>query len=168
MNRLIILFFSIFLSAKLFGQTPTNDINTLLVESLRDYIVTNDLSNISGHRYEPNIRKKRSARMKPMSQKFFLCNDGLPSDFPYDSLNVECISLKYSHHGPNREKLRSFKTVITVKYRLEGNNMEIIVGNQAVKRKTRHHLISFVSAEDTKHYHYTYSLEENKWNPTMQ
>lgn len=163
MIKRLIIIIALLASLNLFGEPPQkNKLNSMILECVREYIDARQLNNPQVYSVLSNPRHKNSSR--PINKNVLICSDGLPSDFPYDSLNIDYLSVKFMEGNPNhiKKELKKFTTVIFVKFYLNNDNLEIIVNNNLLKRPCKRHIWTYRS-EDAKHYNYKYSSEKNKW-----
>lgn len=164
-KKISIMFFLLAAIKSLLGAPPYSELNSMIYESLMDYITIFDIANNKGYRYEPSLRKSQHRKCRLMSKDFFICSDGMPQDFPYDRIQVEKLSLEFMEGNPShiKKELHNYKTVLTVKYYINQDCVDIIINNKIIKRFKKHHVIIVSSGEELKHYYYKYNPDKHKW-----
>ena len=155
MKKICIFIAIFFILGQLKGQQD-NQLNNILVESILlnlDYDV--DLYNkVSGN------RKDSRAYTLP-----YICKDGLPSHFPYDSLqHINFFSLNNVDGQPNffKKKLKKGMSAWFVGIKLTNNVITITISDEDIKRIKKNrvkHVVGFHWGI----YTYEYSCEKQEW-----
>ncbi len=128
------------------AQQRTNQLNQMLLESIKDYVQEyNTFAETINH-----------------STIQYVCADGLPKDFPFDSLSIGNFSL-YRLVGIPKKEQRHFSKAVRIWYFLEDNVIDIYINNIDVRRPRRRRVSIGVDPEGTKLYRYKYSCETNEW-----
>lgn len=124
----------------------TNQLNQMLLESIKDYV----------QQYNDFAEKNNYSTIQ------YVCADGLPKDFPFDSLSIGNFSLYRLAGIPKREQ-RHFSKAVRIWYTLEDNVIDIYINNIDVRRPRKRRVSIEVDPEGTKLYRYKYSCETNEW-----
>lgn len=152
MKKSLIISIVMIISTVVSGQSH-NLLNTFLLESIQDYIQWYNRSLNSIHRFD-TIN--------------YICSDNidaLPSDFPYDSLHIEKLSLSSIESNPMtiKKALKQFVKAIRVNYKLENNVLDICISNCNIRRPRKGKVQIEVDGESVMHYYYEYNCETNRW-----
>lgn len=123
-----------------------NQLNQMLLESIKDYV----------QQYNEFAERVNYSTIQ------YVCADGLPRDFPYDSLSMGYFFQSRLEGIPKKEQ-KHFNDAVRIWYTLEDNEIDISINNIRVRRPRKHRVIMEVSPEGTKHYRYQYSCETNEW-----
>jgi hypothetical protein len=137
-------------SQSLIGQN-TNQLNELIIESLHSYI-----------NYSLELQKSVCKNCEKYDT--YICQDGLPSNFPYNSVeNIKIISVDYfrAYSNPLKTQLKKGITALFVCFELNNNQLEISVSSKGVK--LIHRTTISVAVSDWAHYIYEYSCDRQKW-----
>ena len=128
------------------AQQRTNQLNQMLLESVKDYV----------QQYNDFAEKINSRSIQ------YVCADGLPKDFPFDSLSIGNFSL-YRLVGIPKKEQRHFNKAVRIQYTLKDNVIDIYINNIDVRRPRKRRVSIGVDPEGTKLYRYRYSCETNEW-----
>lgn len=94
----------------------------------------------------------------------YVCKDGLPNDFPYNSLTgitfVPIAPLQLQGN-PITKKTRNGMVVLSVSYKLDGNLLLVSISRNTVKQDKKHSLS--IASCDKDEYSYRYSDTGNIW-----
>jgi len=123
-----------------------NQLNQMLLESIKDYV----------QQYNDFAERVNYSTIQ------YVCADGLPRDFPYDSLSMGYF-YQYRLEGIPKKEQKHFNEAVRIWYTLEDNVIDISINNIRVRRPRKHRVIMEVSPEGTQHYRYRYSCETNEW-----
>lgn len=127
-----------------YGQSE-NQINDILVGSITSYI----------DHYLPY-----------MSDHYYICTDGLPLNFQYDSIpNVTYYSVDYLRSCPKRIKDKCKKGIATlfVSFQLNNNEFKVRVTKKVVTLKKKG---IWIGLSDWGVYYYEYSCDRKRWELT--
>ena len=126
----------------------SNQLNQMLLESIKNYI---QWSNALVER----------ANIDPVR---FICTDGLPADFPYDSLPIDYFSRQWMEGNPAsvKRELKHFTNAIRIWYTLKNDVVDICIQDISIRRPRKHKVEMAVSPE-CEHYRYKFSCETNEW-----
>jgi len=141
-----------FISGQLRGQQD-NQINKLLIESILLY------SDYDADLYS-KVCKNCGIYTLP-----YVCKDGLPIDFPYDSLQHISFFTLYNIEGyPNsfKKKLKNGISAWFVEIKLTNNLLDITVSSRNVKRIKKNHI--GISIGDWGIFTYEYSCKNQQWS----
>lgn len=149
-----LLFFSSFFSL---GQSQ-NQLNTFLLESILDY----------NHDYNQFLNKTQ--RKDTIEYLCVDCIDGLPYDFPYDSLYLKTLSISSIENNPKTTKkaLKRFVETMRVSYSLENNVIDIVISKCRIKRMRKGRMQMEVDGESASHYYYEYNCETSNWERVIK
>ena len=151
MKRIWIFIAIFFVSSQMKGQQD-NQLNKILTESIFLYLeYKTDLHS--------RVCKNCGAYTLP-----YVCKDGLPSDFPYDSLkNISSFTLNNIEGYPN-----SFKKILNkgisawfVGIKLTNNQIVITISGRGVKRMKKNHI--GISVGDWGIFTYEYFCDKQEW-----
>lgn len=123
-----------------------NQLNQMLLESIKDYV----------QQYNDFAEKINYRTIQ------YVCADGLPRDFPFDSLSIGNFSL-YRLVGIPKKEQRHFSKAVRIWYFLEDNVIDIYINNIDVRRPPKRRVSIEVDPEGTKLYRYKYFCETNEW-----
>lgn len=131
------------------GQ-ENNQLNEMIISSVNSYISwKNDLRKNLGWQHSSN---------------YYICQDGFPRNFPFDSLqnviygsleNIEGLSSTY------KKKLNKGIGFLFVGIEITDNRLFIAVSGRNVKRTKKNNVN--IALVDWGHYFYEYSCEKQKW-----
>lgn len=150
MKKIHLIIVLLTMASPLMGQ-KSNQLNDMIVESLRSY-----------SDYSSELYKKMWGDYGSYNK--YVCKDGLPLGFPYDSLpNFIFFSTNSIQENPNpfKKDLKKGTSAYFVYFELKNNRIRISVVGKIVKlvnKKT----IGTASAE-SGHYFYEYSCETQQW-----
>jgi len=150
MKRIIIVIVVLFASFQIKGQKD-NYLNEMASSSISSYITwKNDFikSGISQH----------------ATCLHYICKDGLPTGFPYDSVkNVVFFSLENMNGLPKsfQKELKKGISAYFVKIKLSGKQLIIMVEDSGVKLTNKNHI--GISVVNWCVFTYEYSCEKQKW-----
>ncbi|MDR0541832.1 MAG: hypothetical protein LBH19_06430 [Dysgonamonadaceae bacterium] len=153
MKKIYILIVMISMSSQLLGQN-TNQLNEMIVESLRSYI-----------NYSSELQEKVSANCKKSDT--YICRDGLPAYFPYDSLKNTTFfsvyfSIVYSHTNKLLNKqLKKGIGALFVSFELKDSQLKITITSKSVKLMNKKTI--GLGLSDWGNYFYEYSCEKQEW-----
>ena len=150
MKKIGIFIVLISISSKLVGQN-NNQLNEMIVESLRSYLS-----------YSSELRKKVCANCEKYDT--YICKDGLPLNFPYDSLpNVTFFSVDFfrAYSNPLKKQLQKGIGTLFVSFSLNNNQLQITVTSKSVKLMNKKTI--GVGLSDWGNYFYEYSCEKQEW-----
>ena len=122
MKKIYIMIVLILMSSQLVGQN-NNQLNDMIVESLRSYIS-----------YSAELQKKVCASCE--EDDTYICKDGLPSNFPYNSLpNATFFSVNFfkTYSNPLKKQLKKGIGTLFVSFELNNNQLKIMVTSRTVK-----------------------------------
>jgi len=141
-----------FISGQLSGQGISH-LDNMIISSLNSFIAESN-NNIA----------KRDIVLTETSH-YYICIDGLPALFPYDSLkNVSFFSLKNLEGLPNSFKRELNKEIraIFVNIRLTNNQLVITVSDNSVRRMKKNH-IGIAAGFHWGTFTYEYSCDKQEW-----
>ena len=127
-----------------------NQLNNIIISSLKSYISWNN-----------SLRDRLNLSSLNC---YYLCKDGIPLSFPYDSLenivygsleNIEGLTSMY------KRKLNEGIGFLFVNINLTGANLTITVSGKDVKRIKKRQL--HIAIVDWGQYTYEYSCETREW-----
>ncbi|MDD7303787.1 MAG: hypothetical protein SPF56_08950 [Bacteroidaceae bacterium] len=129
----------------------SNQLNKMIIESLRSYMS-----------YNSELRKKECADCEKYNT--YICRDGLPSNFPYDSLpNVTFFSVDffrvYSNHL--KKQLQKGIDVLFVSFKLKNNQLQVSITSKSVKLMNKKAIV--VGLSNWCNCFYEYSCEKQEW-----
>lgn len=131
---------------------PSNQLNQFILKSVCSYV--KDYNAFAKRVNYDTIR--------------YICADGLPVDFPFDSLPCPVHTLRWmevNHHQIKRE-INNGVTVAEVETKLNGNVVDITVSIVEVRRLRKRQIQEAHWPEGGwKQYRYSYSCDDNKWIP---
>jgi hypothetical protein len=126
-------------------------LNKIIISSINSYIISDkDLV-------------KQGFSLSDTS-RYYICMDGLPADFPYDSIqNATFFSLKNIEGVPNviKRKLKKGIGVLFVGIKISNNQLVITVAGRGVKRIKKRHISIVIG--DWGIFTYEYSCEKQEW-----
>lgn len=134
-------------------NTESNQLNEMLVESLRSCI-----------KYDSDVQSRLFKNQE--KSKIYICLDGLPADFPFESMqheNVSFITLK-NLGGLSKTFQKELKKGIGAYFvwiRLINNKIIITVDSRVVKLVKRNNVNIAVGGWGI--FNYEYSCENQKW-----
>ena len=142
-----------FISSQLNGQI-INHLDNMIISSLNSFIA------------ESNNNVRRGI-VRADTTHYYVCTDGLPALFPYDSLkNVAFFSLRNLEGLPDsfKKELNKEKEirVLFVNIRLTNNQLVITVANNGVRRIRKNHL-GISTGFHSGFFTYDYSCENQQW-----
>lgn len=150
MKRTISVIVVLFVLFQLKGQEK-NQLDKLVISAIKSYIIDNkDL-----------VRQRFSLQD---TSRYYICMDGLPADFPCDSIqNVTFFSLNNLEGLPNsfKHKLKKGIKTLFVGLKISNNQIVITVTGRGVKRPKKNN-ISIVTGDWCVSI-YEYSCEKQKW-----
>jgi hypothetical protein len=147
-NYIVIMLIS--MSSHLVGQNA-NQLNEMIIESLRSYLS-----------YSSELQKKVCKNCEKYDT--CICRDGLPANFPYDSLqNATFFSVDFFrvYSNPLKKQLKKGTSALFVYFELKNNQLQITISSRSVKL-TNSKTIS-VGLSDWGNYCYEYCCEKQKW-----
>lgn len=144
--------FVIFLFSVLWGSVsgqPSNQLNQFILESVCSYV--KDYNSFAKQINYDTIQ--------------YICVDGLPDPFPYDSLPCDVFSLQWmeGNHPKIKKDFKHSTTVAEVTITINNNVIGILVSTLIIKVRNNHIQISRWSDGGRKQYYFTYSCVEGKW-----
>lgn len=150
MKRIVSVIVVLFVLFQLKGQ-EMNQLNKIVISSIKLYIIDGkDL-----------VRQRFSLQD---TSCYYICMDGLPADFPYDSVqNATFFSLKNIEGVPSflKYKLKKGIKTLFIGLKISNNQIIITVTGRGVKR-TKKNNISILTG-DWGVFTYEYSCEKQKW-----
>ena len=150
MKKIYIVIMLISMLSPLMGQN-NNQLNEMIIESLRSYIS-----------YSSELQKKVCANCE--EHNTYICKDGLPLNFPYDSLpNVTFFSVDFFrvYSNPLKRQLQKGIGALFVSFELNNNQLKITITSNSVKLMNKKTI--GVSLSDWGHYFYEHSCEKQEW-----
>ena len=98
------------------------------------------------------------------------CIDGLPYDFPYDSLYLKTLSISSIENNPKTTKkaLKRFVETMRVSYTLENNVIDIVISKCRIRRPRKGRVQIEVDGESASHYYYEYNCETSNWQRVIK
>jgi hypothetical protein len=141
------------MSSQLVGQN-TNQLNEMIIESLRSHLD-----------YSSELQKKVCENCEKSNT--YICQDGLPAYFPYDSLqNVTFISVDffrlYSHTNKLLNKqLKKGISAFFVSFELKNSQLRITITSKSVKLMNKKTIGLGLCCWGN--YFYEYSCEKQEW-----
>jgi hypothetical protein len=126
-------------------------LNKMIISSINSYIVS-----------DKNLVKQGFSLAD--TSRYYICMDGLPADFPYNSVqNATFFSLNNIEGVPDvlKRKLKKGIKTLFVGLKISNNQLVITVAGRGVKRVKKKH-ISIVMG-DWGIFIYEYSCEKQKW-----
>lgn len=150
MKRIVSVIVVLFVLFQLKGQEK-NQLDKIVISAIKSYIINDkDL-----------VRQRFSLQD---TNHYYICIDGLPADFPCDSIqNATFFSLKNLEGLPNsfKHKLNTGIKTLFVGLKISNNHIIITVTGRGVKR-TKKNNISIVTGV-WGIFTYEYSCEKQKW-----
>ncbi|MDR3327711.1 MAG: hypothetical protein LBT04_06265 [Prevotellaceae bacterium] len=150
MKKIYFVIMLISMSSQLVGQS-NNQLNEMIIESLRSYL-----------NYSSELQKKVCSNCE--KHNTYICNDGLPADFPCDSMqNVTFLSL-HNWNGLSKSLQKELKKGISACFvwlKLTDRQLVISIGGRSVKLIKKNNL--GISVGDWGIFTYEYSCEKQKW-----
>ncbi|GHT25915.1 hypothetical protein FACS189430_12500 [Bacteroidia bacterium] len=149
MKKVYIIIVLISMSSQLVGQN-TNQLNEMIIESLRSHLD-----------YSSELQKKVCKNCKKSDT--YICQDGLPAYFPYDSLqNVTFISVDFfkSKFNPLKQ-LKKGISAFFVSFELKDSQLRITITRKSVKLMNKKTI--GLGLSDWGNYFYEYSCEKQEW-----
>lgn len=128
------------------AQQHTNQLNQMLLESIKDYV----------QEYNTFAEKINYSTIQ------YVCADGLPRYFPYDSLSMGYFYLDRLEGLPKKDQ-KHFNHAVRIWYTLEDNVIDIYLNNIYVRRPRKRKVLIEVDPDGTKLYRYKYFCETNEW-----
>jgi hypothetical protein len=151
MKKIWFLIAIFFISSQLNGQR-INHLDNMIISSLNSFIAeSND-----------NVRR---GIVRADTTYYYVCTDGLPALFPYDSLkNVAFFSLQNLEGLPNsfKRKLNKGINALFVNIRLTNNQLIITVSDNSVRRIKKNH-IGIATGFHFGFFTYEYSCDKQEW-----
>jgi hypothetical protein len=150
MKRIVIAIVVLFMSMQMKGQED-NQLNKMIISSISSYITWK------------NDFVKRGISLRDTCHHY-ICRDGLPADFHYDSIkNVTYFSVYYfkSSSKSLRKELKKGISAYFVWIKLTDKQFVITVGGRSVKLMKKNHIE--ISVGDWGIFTYEYSYEKQKW-----
>lgn len=150
MKKTYIVIVLISMSSQLVGQS-TNQLNGMIVESLRSYLS-----------YSSELQKRVCKDCKQYDT--YICRDGLPANFPYDSLqNITFFSVDFFRVYSNslKKQLKKGIGALFVYFELKSNQLQITVSSRTVKLMNSKTI--GVGLSEWGNYFYEYSCEKQEW-----
>ena len=138
------------ISGQLIGQND-NQLNKMIIESLRSCMS-----------YNSKLRKKVCVNCEKYNT--YICRDGLPANFPYDSLpNVTFFSVDFFrvYSNPLKKQLQKGIGALFVSFKLKNGQLQVIVTTKSVKLINKKTIT--VGLSDWCNYFYEYSCEKQEW-----
>jgi len=153
MKKIWIFFAIFFLSYRAMGQDK-NQLNEMIVLSLNTYIE---------HIHD---WMDKGVVVKEQTCHHYVCRDGLPTNFPFDSLkNITFFSVyffrAYSNSNPLKKQLGKGIGALFVSFGLENNQLQITVSSKNVKLANGNQIN--VGLSDWGVYTYEYFCESKEW-----
>ena len=130
------------------GINSSNQLNQMLLESIKNYIQWS------------NALVERT-NLDPIR---LICTDGLPADFPYDSLPINYFSRQWMEGNPAsvKRELKHFTKAIRIWYTLKNDVVDISIQDIRIRRPRKRKVEMAVSHE-CEHYRYKFSCETSEW-----
>jgi hypothetical protein len=150
MKRISLVIAVLFISFQSKGQ-KINQLNEMTNSSINSYIAWN------------NDFVKRGISLRDTCLHY-VCKDGLPADFPFDSIqNVTFFSLHNLNGLPKsfQKELKKGISAHFVRIKLTNKQFVITVGGHGVKLMKKNHIR--ISVGDWGIFTYEYSCEKQKW-----
>lgn len=145
MKRAFVLLIFICLSFRVMGQ-ENNQLNEMIVNCLNTYI-----NHYAGQNIDNGVSDT------------FLCKDGLPLGFPYDSLSgIDVISIDYLPLSDRcfMKKLKKGVRTLYVYYSLNGKYLQITISERNVKLMKK---MKTIELSNFGRYYYEYSCDKRAW-----
>ena len=149
MKKTIVLFFlSFFVSLQVVGQQD-NELNDIVLRSVRSYL----------HDYNEFAKPRNWDTIK------YICADGIPKNFPFDSIPLIEFSERWMEGNPVsvKRELKHFGTAIRATIAMKDNIIDVFIKEYEVRRLRRRHTQIRVPPEGGKHFRYEYNCEEKVW-----
>ncbi|OPZ99266.1 MAG: hypothetical protein BWY72_00437 [Bacteroidetes bacterium ADurb.Bin416] len=150
MKRIVGVILFLFVLFQLKGQ-ENNQLDKILVSAIESYITNNkDLA-----------RKRMSVQD---TSRYYICMDGLPAGFPFDSVqNVAFFSLNNIDGlaNPIKNKLKKGIKTLFVGIKISKNQIIITISEQIIRQLKKKKLNIAIS--DWGIFTYEYSCEKQKW-----
>lgn len=140
----------LFVLLNLKGQ-ESDHLDKLLISSIKSYITD-----------DKELVRQRFSFMD--TSRYYICMDGLPADFPYDSVrNATFFSLKNIEGIPHflKFKLKKGMKILFVGLKISNNQVVVTVAGRGVKRQKKNS-ISIVIGDWCVSI-FEYSCEKQKW-----
>lgn len=150
MKRIVSVIAVLFVLFQLKGQ-ENNQLDKLVISSIKSYITD-----------DKDLVRQGFSLMD--TSRYYICMDGLPADFTYDSVqNATFFSLKNIEGIPHflKYKLKKGIKTLFVGLKISNNQIIITVSGRGVKR-TKKNNISIVIGDWCVSI-YEYSCEKQKW-----
>jgi len=146
----IVIFIILFMFFQLKGQA-NNQQNEMIISSINSYITWK------------NSFVKGGITIRDTCH-YYVCKDGLPNDFPYDSMqNVTFLSL-HNWNGLSKSFKKELKKGISLCFvwlKLTDRQLVVSIGGRGVKLIKKNNL--GISVGDWGIFTYEYSCEKQKW-----
>ena len=148
MKKIFIILFIFSFWEQLLSQ-PGNQLNHMILESVCSYV--KDYNSFAKQINYDTIQ--------------YICVDGLPTPFPYDSLPCDVFSLQWmrGNHPQIKKDFKHSTTVAEVTITINNNVIGVLVSTLIIKVRNNHIQIFRGYDGGRKHYYYTYSCVEGKW-----
>lgn len=150
MKRIVSVIVVLFVLFQLKGQ-EMKQLDKFVISTIKSYIINNkDL-----------VRQRFSLQD---TSRYYICMDGLPADFPCDSVqNVTFFSLNNLEGLPNsfKHKLKKGIKTLFVGLKISNNQIIITVSGRVVRRLKRNN--TSIGICDWGVSIYEYSCEKQKW-----
>lgn len=151
MRKIWIFIATLFISVPLIGQGKSQ-LNDMLTESIFSYLD-----------YSADLHSKVCKNCEPYDLPY-ICKDGLPSNFPYDSFqHITFFSVDFfkMYSNPFKKKLKKGIGALFVNFELTNNHLCITVSSRSVKLVSKK--IINVGISDWGRYFYKYSCDDQQW-----
>ena len=147
-KAIVILFLSLVFSLRVIGQQD-NELNDIILRSVRSYL--HDYNEFAKPRNRDTIR--------------YICADGIPRKFPFDSIPLIVFSERWMEGNPLpvKRELRHFCTAMDVFITTKDNTIDVFVRDYKIRRLRRRHIQTIVTMGGGKFYRYEYNCKENVW-----
>lgn len=124
----------------------------MLVESLRSFLI-----------YKTELNKPTYKNQGKLIMPY-VCKDGLPIDFTYDSLQKTTffsVDFFKVYSAPLKKQLKKGIDVLFVNFDLKKGQLQIMVSSRNVKLIKKKHIN--IAIKDWGNYFYEYSCEKKEW-----
>lgn len=150
MKRIVSFIVVLFVLFQLKGQ-ENNQLDKIVISAIKSYIISNkDL-----------VKNKFSLQD---TSRYYICMDGLPTDFPYNNVqDATFFSLSNLKGLPNsfKRKLKKGINALFIGLNISNNQIIITVSGRIVKRLKKNNLNIAISGWGI--FTYEYSCEKQKW-----
>jgi len=150
MKRIVAIIVVLTLFFQLKGQ-ESNQLNEILTESLRSYL-----------NYKSDLQSKVCKNCEKL--QIYICKDGLPADFPFDSIQDVAFFSLHNLNGLSKSFQKELKKGIGAYFvwiKLTDEKLTIHIGSRGVKLVKKNNI--GISIGEWGIFTYEHSCEKQKW-----